>query len=79
MWSMRGGVVLHQLIPRDVAKELHWTGFQEAGLRVLPEGNNGLTKRSRGLREAARPVLRTYILGKGANRKEVVNMGRSPL
>jgi len=67
-----GQVVLHQLIPRDVAKRLvDW--LQERGLEFYLESNNGLFA-SRGFREAARPVLRIYILGKGANPEEVVNM-----
>lgn len=67
-----GQVVLHQLIPRDVAKRLvDW--LQERGLEFYLESNNGLFA-SRGFREAARPVLRTYVLGKGANPEEVVNM-----
>ena len=58
-------VVLHQLIPREVAKRLvDW--LQERGLEFYLESNNGLFA-SRGFREAARPVLRTYVLGKGAN------------
>ena len=66
-----GQAVLHQLIPRDVAKRLvGW--LQERGLEFYLESNNGLFA-SRGFREAARPVLRTYILGKGANPEEVVN------
>ncbi len=47
-----------------------------AGARVLPRVTTAFCK-PRGFREAARPVLRTYILGKGANpEKEVVNGGR---
>ena len=65
-------VVLHQLIPREVAKRLvDW--LQERGLEFYLESNNSLFA-SRGFREAARPVLRTYVLGKGANPEEVVNM-----
>lgn len=67
-----GQVVLHQLIPRDVAKRLvDW--LQEQGLEFYLESNNGLFA-SRGFREAARPVLQTYVLGKGAKPEEVVNM-----
>ena len=67
-----GQVILHQLIPRDVAKRLvDW--LQERGLEFYLESNNGLFA-SRGFREAARPVLQTYILGKGAKPEEVVNM-----
>ena len=52
-----GQAVLHQLIPRDVAKRLvGW--LQERGLEFYLESNNGLFA-SRGFREAARPVLRT--------------------
>ena len=47
--------------------------LQERGLEFYLESNNGLFA-SRGFREAARPVLRTYVLGKGANPEEVVNM-----
>ena len=67
-----GEVVLHQLIPRDVAKRLvDW--LQERGLEFYLESNNGLFA-SRGFREAARPVLRTYVLGKGVKPEKVVNM-----
>ena len=67
-----GEVVLHQLIPRDVAKRLvDW--LQERGLEFYLESNNGLFA-SRGFREAARPVLQIYVLGKGAKPEEVINM-----
>ena len=60
-----GQVILHQLIPRDVAKRLvDW--LQARRLEFYLESNNGLFA-SRGFREAARPVLRTYVLGKGVN------------
>ena len=68
----KGQVILHQLIPREVAKRLvDW--LQERGLEFYLESNNGLFA-SKGFREAARPVLQTYVLGKGAKPEEVVNM-----
>ena len=55
-----------------VAKRLvDW--LQERGLEFYLESNNGLFA-SRGFREAARPVLRTYVLGKGGKPEKVVNM-----
>ncbi len=68
----KGQVILHQLIPRDVSKRLvDW--LQERRLEFYLESNKGLFA-SRGFREAARPVLQTYVLGKGAKPEEVANM-----
>ena len=68
----KGQVVLHQLIPGDIAKRLvDW--LQEQGLEFYLESNNGLFA-SRGFREAVRPVFQTYVLGKGVNPEKVVNM-----
>lgn len=65
-------VLMHQLIPLDVEKRVvDW--LEDRGLEFYLESNNGLFA-SRNFREAARPVLRAYALGKGASEEEVLNL-----
>lgn len=68
----QGQVLMHQLIPLDVAKRVvDW--LESRGLEFYLESNNGLFA-SRNFREAARPTLRTYALGKGASQEEVAHL-----
>ncbi len=65
-------VLFHQLIPYETAKRaVDW--LQARGLEFYLESNNGLFA-SRHFREAARPTLRTYALGKGASEEQVLHM-----
>ena len=65
-------VLMHQLIPLDVEKRVvDW--LESRGLEFYLESNNGLFA-SRNFREAARPTLRTYALGKGASQEEVAHL-----
>lgn len=64
-----GQVVMHQLITFDQCKRIvDW--LHGRGLEFYLESNNGLFA-SEHFREAARPVLRQYRLGKGATPEEV--------
>lgn len=64
-----GEVVMHQLITFDQCKRIvDW--LHGRGLEFYLESNNGLFA-SEHFREAARPVLRQYKLGKGATPEEV--------
>ena len=66
-----GQVVMHQLIPEDEARRIvDW--LHERGLEFYLESNNGLFA-SEHFKEAARPVLRQYALGKGKTEKEVAD------
>ena len=66
-----GQVVMHQLIPKDEARRIvDW--LHERGLEFYLESNNGLFA-SEHFKEAARPVLRQYALGKGKTEKEVAD------
>lgn len=65
-------VLMHQLLPLDVEKRVvDW--LESRGLEFYLESNNGLFA-SRNFREAARPTLRTYALGKGASQEEVAHL-----
>lgn len=56
-------VLMHQLIPLEVEQRVvDW--LESRGLEFYLESNNGLFA-SKNFREAARPVLRAYALGKG--------------
>ena len=58
-------VLMHQLIPLEVEQRVvDW--LESRGLEFYLESNNGLFA-SKNFREAARPVLRAYALGKGAS------------
>lgn len=62
----------HQLIPYETAKRaVDW--LESRGLEFYLESNNGLFA-SRNFREAARPTLRAYALGKGASEEQVLHM-----
>lgn len=64
-----GQVVMHQLIPLDVEKRVvDW--LEARGLEFYLESNNGLFA-SKNFRDAARPVMRSYALGKGASQEDV--------
>ena len=66
-----GQVVMHQLIPEDEARRIvDW--LHERGLEFYLESNNGLFA-SEHFKEAARPVMRQYALGKGKTEKEVAD------
>lgn len=66
-----GQVVMHQLIPEDEARRIvDW--LHERELEFYLESNNGLFA-SEHFKEAARPVLRQYALGKGKTEKEVAD------
>lgn len=68
----RGQILLHQLIPYETAKRVvDW--LQARKLEFYLESNNGLFA-SRNFREAARPTLRAYALGKGASEDQVLHM-----
>lgn len=68
----QGEVLMHQLIPFEIAKQVvDW--LEERGLEFYLESNNGLFA-SRNFRDTARPILRTYALGKGASEDQVLNM-----
>ncbi|KXT68497.1 Cof-type HAD-IIB family hydrolase [Streptococcus cristatus] len=68
----QGKVLMHQLIPFEIAKQVvDW--LEARGLEFYLESNNGLFA-SRNFRDAARPILRTYALGKGASEDQVSNM-----
>lgn len=65
----RGEVVMHQLItPEQCRHIVDW--LHARGLEFYLESNNGLFA-SENFREAARPVLRQYALGKGVPAEEV--------
>lgn len=65
-------VLMHQLIPYETAKQVvDW--FESRGLEFYLESNNGLFA-SRNFRDAARQILRTYALGKGASEDQILNM-----
>lgn len=67
-----GQVLMHQLIPLDVEKRVvDW--LHERGLEFYLESNNGLFA-SKHFRDAARPVMRAYALGKGASQEDVKNL-----
>lgn len=68
----KGQILLHQLIPYETAKRVvDW--LQARKLEFYLESNNGLFA-SRNFREAARPTLRAYALGKGASEDQVLHM-----
>ena len=65
-------ILQHQLIPYETAKRaVDW--LESRGLEFYLESNNGLFA-SRNFREAARPTLRAYALGKGASEEQVLHM-----
>ncbi|MBP2623883.1 HAD family hydrolase [Streptococcus oricebi] len=67
-----GKVIHHQVIPLDLEKKVvDW--LQERGLEFYLESNEGLFA-SPNFREAARPVLRAYVRGKGLSQKEAENL-----
>lgn len=62
-------VVMHQLISKEEARHIvDW--LHSRGLEFYLESNNGLFA-SENFKEAARPVLREYILRKGKTEEEV--------
>lgn len=68
----KGQILQHQLIPYETAKRaVDW--LESRGLEFYLESNNGLLA-SRNFREAARPTLRAYALGKGASEEQVLHM-----
>ena len=68
----KGQILQHQLIPYETAKRaVDW--LESRGLEFYLESNNGLFA-SRNFREAARPTLRAYALGKGASEEQVLHM-----
>lgn len=68
----KGQILQHQLIPYETAKRaVDW--LESQGLEFYLESNNGLFA-SRNFREAARPTLRAYALGKGASEDQVLHM-----
>ena len=65
-------VLMHQLIPLEVEQRVvDW--LESRGLEFYLESNNGLFA-SRNFREAARPVLRAYALGKGASEADIQDL-----
>ncbi len=65
-------VIMHQLISKKEAKHIvDW--LHERGLEFYLESNNGLFA-SENFKEAARPVLRTYVMRKGKTEEEVQGM-----
>ncbi|MGT2906487.1 HAD family hydrolase [Streptococcus dentiloxodontae] len=67
-----GQVILHQLISeQDAHAIVDW--LQERGLAFYLESNNGLFA-SPDFREAARPVLRKYMLQKGKSEEELIGL-----
>lgn len=65
-------VLMHQLIPLEVEQRVvDW--LESRGLEFYLESNNGLFA-SKNFREAARPVLRAYALGKGASEADIQDL-----
>ncbi|KXT75215.1 Cof-type HAD-IIB family hydrolase [Streptococcus sp. DD12] len=65
----RGQVIMHQVIPQEQAHAVvDW--LQARGLDFYLESNNGLFA-SPNFREAGRPVLQHYALGKGKTQEQV--------
>ncbi|KXT74692.1 Hydrolase (HAD superfamily) [Streptococcus sp. DD10] len=65
-------VLFHQVIPLEVEKRVvDW--LERRGLEFYLESNNGLFA-SPNFREACRPTIRAYALGKGANPDQVSHL-----
>ncbi|MBZ2099202.1 Cof-type HAD-IIB family hydrolase [Streptococcus mitis] len=65
----QGQVLFHQVIPLELEKRVvDW--LQERGLEFYLESNNGLFA-SPNFRQACRPTIRAYALGKGASPDQV--------
>lgn len=68
----RGHVIMHQLIPKEEAIRLvDW--LHQRGLEFYLESNNGLFA-SEHFRDAARPVMRQYVMQKGKSAEEVKDL-----
>lgn len=67
-----GQVIMHQMISKEDSKAIvDW--LHERGLEFYLESNNGLFA-SENFKEAARPVMRQYVMQKGKSAEEVEHM-----